>query len=343
MSTILDERATAKEPYGPASQAHYADPGYQADKQKRYPLDSADHCRAAWSYINMPKNAAKYTPEQLAAIKGRIKAAGDKYGISFADSDRADGAVGEFRRAIFGECVRAFDFETAGSGDGRSLEGYAAVFGQTSRIADLHGDFDEEIMPGAFTRSLNKRKPVLQWEHGKDPRVGHVPIGAISDIAEDSKGLHVRARLFDNDVVRPLQQAMAAKAVTGMSFRFMVAQGGDVWKPGHTRGGVDHRAVLDADVPEVSPVVFPAYDQTTVSLRSMLATLDDGEIRTLIRELAAHVGLAVDLSNLTGRPTARSSGGGDFAETPGGVEATARAALNQARHRALLIRGLVKE
>ena len=50
--------AANREPYGPASQAHYADPGYQHDRKKRYPLDSEEHCRAAWSYINQADNAA---------------------------------------------------------------------------------------------------------------------------------------------------------------------------------------------------------------------------------------------------------------------------------------------
>lgn len=59
-----------KEPYGNVT---YADPGYQQDGKKRYPLDSEKHIRAAWSYINMPKNASKYSSSQVAAIKSRIK------------------------------------------------------------------------------------------------------------------------------------------------------------------------------------------------------------------------------------------------------------------------------
>jgi hypothetical protein len=68
----------SKEPYGDVT---YADPGYQADGKKRYPLDSEEHCRAAWSYINQEKNASEYTPEQLKAIKGRIVKALKKYGV----------------------------------------------------------------------------------------------------------------------------------------------------------------------------------------------------------------------------------------------------------------------
>lgn len=66
------QAAAAKEPYGDVA---YADPGYQKDGKKRYPIDSADHCRAAWSYINQPGNAAKYTPAQRERIKSRIAAA----------------------------------------------------------------------------------------------------------------------------------------------------------------------------------------------------------------------------------------------------------------------------
>lgn len=58
------------EPYGDVT---YADPGYRG--RKRYPIDTEQHIRAAWSYINMPKNASKYTAEQLSAIKSKIKKA----------------------------------------------------------------------------------------------------------------------------------------------------------------------------------------------------------------------------------------------------------------------------
>ena len=72
----------ANEPYGDVK---YADPGYQKDGKKRYPLDSEEHCRAAWGYINQEKNANQYTPTQLKAIKGRIVAALKKYGVNVSE------------------------------------------------------------------------------------------------------------------------------------------------------------------------------------------------------------------------------------------------------------------
>ena len=53
----------------------YADPGYQPDGKKRYPIDSERHIRAAWDYINKPGNASKYNSDQLRGIKAAIIAA----------------------------------------------------------------------------------------------------------------------------------------------------------------------------------------------------------------------------------------------------------------------------
>lgn len=67
-----------KKPYGDVK---YADPGYQDDKKKRYPLDTAAHVKAAASYFGMEKNRSKYTAEQQKKIDAAIKAAEKKLGI----------------------------------------------------------------------------------------------------------------------------------------------------------------------------------------------------------------------------------------------------------------------
>jgi hypothetical protein len=60
---------------GDYGDVEYADPGYQGDKKKRYPIDTEKHIRAAWSYINKPKNAGKYSTDELKRIKNKIIAA----------------------------------------------------------------------------------------------------------------------------------------------------------------------------------------------------------------------------------------------------------------------------
>jgi hypothetical protein len=54
---------------------NYADPGYQPDGKRRYPVDTERHIRAAWNYINRPSNAQRYTTDQLGRIRATIIAA----------------------------------------------------------------------------------------------------------------------------------------------------------------------------------------------------------------------------------------------------------------------------
>ena len=60
---------------GAEADGDFADPGYQPDGEKRYPIDTDAHVRAAWAYIHQPDNADRYTEAQLAHIKARIVAA----------------------------------------------------------------------------------------------------------------------------------------------------------------------------------------------------------------------------------------------------------------------------
>jgi hypothetical protein len=54
---------------------NYADPGYQSDGRRRYPIDTERHIRAAWNYINRPRNAQRYTADQVGRIRAAIIAA----------------------------------------------------------------------------------------------------------------------------------------------------------------------------------------------------------------------------------------------------------------------------
>lgn len=223
-------------------------------------------------------------------------------------------------------CLRAVEFRATDQvGDGRTLEGYGAVFDTPSRIDSWEGSWDETIAAGAFKKTLRSRTPVLQFDHGRDARTGSVPIGAIDQLAEDEQGLFVRARLFDNPVVEPIRQAIAGNAINGMSFRFQVAK--EQWRDAEGNklkddqvfdllwSGVQglQRSILEVDpLYELGPVVFPAYESTSVGVRSMLAQLEGDERKALIRELAAE--LRRFPQDFTGRLTQGVSGGDSDAE-----------------------------
>ena len=62
----------------PKEKEHYADPA-----NYKYPIDTEEHVRAAWSYIHQAKNREGYSAEELKYMEGRIRAAGKKFGITF--------------------------------------------------------------------------------------------------------------------------------------------------------------------------------------------------------------------------------------------------------------------
>ena len=102
------ERASGKKPYGDVA---YADPGYQEDKQKRYPIDTAAHVKAALSYIGQEDNAAKYSAEDLAKVKKNIAAAAKKFGIDAGgrSAEDEDTRAAEDAAAFEAERQRALD------------------------------------------------------------------------------------------------------------------------------------------------------------------------------------------------------------------------------------------
>lgn len=59
----------------------YGDVEFADTVNHKYPLDTAEHVRAAQRYINQKDNAAKYTAEEVKLIKKRIAAAAKKHGI----------------------------------------------------------------------------------------------------------------------------------------------------------------------------------------------------------------------------------------------------------------------
>ena len=59
----------------------YGDTTFADPVNKKYPIDTAEHVHAAWSYIHHKDNAAKYSKTEAEAIKKRIAQAAKKWGI----------------------------------------------------------------------------------------------------------------------------------------------------------------------------------------------------------------------------------------------------------------------
>jgi HK97 family phage prohead protease len=198
------------------------------------------------------------------------------------------------------------DSGTDGEGDGLTLEGYAAVFDAPTEIDSWEGTFTEKIRRGAFRKTIREGSPVLQFDHGRHPLIGSIPIGAIEQLSEDDQGLYVRARLSDNWLIQPVRDAIAERSIKGMSFRFSVLReewrdnagklvkpdelGRLLWDPGD-RGPLE-RTLIEVRMPELGPVVFPAYAQTSVDVRARDVAELIGQDRDLVREVRASLARA---------------------------------------------------
>lgn len=198
-------------------------------------------------------------------------------------------------------------------GDGLTFQGYGAVFNSPTRIDSWEGTFDEQIAPGAFRKSLRERTPKFQFDHGHHPLIGSIPIGTISDIHEDDRGLYVSARLGQHIIIDLIREAISTGAIDGMSFRFSVVK--DEWVDAegkivraedldealYTRSrGILLRTLKEVKVAEVGPVVWPAYADTTASVRSSgivqldRSRLHEPEQRRLLAELLLRADAAAE-------------------------------------------------
>lgn len=243
-----------------------------------------------------------------------------------------------------------FELRAAGEdGDGLTLDGYAAVFDTFTEINSWEGKFHEQVKRGAFRKSITETTPVLQFDHGRHPLVGSIPIGAIDTLREDKAGLHVRARLHDNWMVQPVRDAIASESITGMSFRFQVMK--DEWRDTEgkklTPAEVDRlmfagerveRTLLEVKVAELGPVVFPAYTETSVGVRTreLAAALTDPEVRADLARI------------LVGTPTTSSEPEGDSGEAAAATPApeprthSVHIPSPSTRERALRLKGVIQ-
>lgn len=171
--------------------------------------------------------------------------------------------------------------ETRDEGDGLTFEGYAAVFDSPTIIDSWEGKFVEQIARGAFKKTLSERTPVLMFNHGQHPLIGDMPLGIITRAKEDDRGVFIRARLAHNWLIEPVRDAIANGSIDGMSFRMRGIK--DTWDRNST---LPERTLTEVSVPELGPVVFPAYDQTSAAVRSGLAhMISDEQLRAALSDV----------------------------------------------------------
>jgi hypothetical protein len=141
------------------------------------------------------------------------------------------------------------------------LVGYAAVFNSLSE--DL-GGFREIIMPGAFDRALSEGHDVRALvNHNPDKLLGRTS-SKTARLAVDDHGLLVEIDVPDTQDGRDTLTLVKRGDLSQMSFSFRTIA--DQWR---TEEGAPLRELLDLELFDVSPVAFPAYPTTEVSVRAL--------------------------------------------------------------------------
>lgn len=78
MATKIERRDDVNPKRG---EKEYGDVEFADPVNNKYPIDTPEHVRAAWSYINHKNDADKYSPDEVKLIKERIKRAAKQQGV----------------------------------------------------------------------------------------------------------------------------------------------------------------------------------------------------------------------------------------------------------------------
>jgi len=180
---------------------------------------------------------------------------------------------------------------TTSDGNAATIEGYAAVFNRASGPLLEAWGIEETIVSGAFTKTITEADVRALYNH--DPSMvlarNRVPDGFVPtlELSQDDTGLLFRAHCdrsisYVNDLILSIERGDVSQA----SFAFVPVK--ERW----TNRGNDApllREILEARLYDVSPVTYPAYEQTSVWLtpRSIeqiaeLSTAGCGQARRLM-------------------------------------------------------------
>ena len=152
--------------------------------------------------------------------------------------------------------LRAADGATA-----PRITGYAALF---NREAVIGGWFREQIAPGAFTTALAEDDVRALFNHDANYVLGRTTAGTLT-LEADAIGLRYDCEPPATTWAADLLVTVARGDVTQSSFGFRVVK--DSWTTPETSAELPLRTIEEARLYDVSPVTYPAYEDTTAEAR----------------------------------------------------------------------------
>lgn len=167
--------------------------------------------------------------------------------------------------------------EVRADNDKRTLVGYAAVF---ERLTDIGSYFQEKLSPGAFSDALDGDVRALV-DHDAGRVIGRTKSGTLR-LSEDGVGLRVEIDVPNTSDGNDLWELVSRGDISGMSFGFRVKK--ETWDE---TVSPPVRTIEKVELHEVSAVAWPAYEDTTIGVRSLEAFRAEAEAATAAEQRKA--------------------------------------------------------
>lgn len=266
-----------------------------------------DHTRQAL------KVDGKFGPRTRAAVKKAQRARGMPANGKVSPSllaelttvNRGGGAV-----LLYDRTYPLDDIQIQRSGDGRTVEAYAAMFSSPYEVRDEHGHYLEVIDRAAFNRTLNGagRHAMCLYNHGRNlegmpDSMASIPLGTPLEIRPDSRGLLTVTRYNRGPYTDQVLEAIRNGDIKAQSFRGRIVRSSPNGRVPKQRLGQPLPTVTrhELGLTDYGPTPIPVNtDAEIVAVRSAqdllheLQELDADEreelLRTLNLELSTHDG-----------------------------------------------------
>lgn len=149
----------------------------------------------------------------------------------------------------------------------RAIEGYALVFDSESNEMSFAGVRFRERIDARALDNTDFSDVVALFNHDKNLVLGRTSSGTLK-LSVDERGLKYRINYDGKDEDhRKLLRKLEKRDIQGSSFAMLVDHSRDKWE---RRDGYELRTINAIKViKDVSPVTYPAYNDTDVAKRSL--------------------------------------------------------------------------
>ncbi len=166
--------------------------------------------------------------------------------------------------------VEGIEVREGQDGQPPRLGGYAAVFNQETIIEGRDGvRWREKIAPSAFTDAIGRDDVIAAVNHDSKMVLGRSRKGTLT-LTSDAHGLRYDVTLPNTTLAKDTVENVRNGNLSGSSFRFTTGKGDIrvVKESGRSADDLPLIVVERVKLIDVGPVTFPAYEGTTVSMRS---------------------------------------------------------------------------